>query len=223
MNIKNLTVENYLKVIYSLSKQETEFVGLKLVSEKLKIKPPSTSAMIVKLEKLNFVVYKKHGGVKLTDAGKNLALKVLRKHRLWETFLYKKLGFDWDEVHPIAEELEHVESDALMDRMEKFLGYPKRDPHGDLIPDEKGKLAKDTEFLLTELNQGDRAKLVRVKEDDTALLNYLKNNKLTIGVTFLITSKNVFDSSCSLLINEGNELFLSKEVGRVICVEKINN
>ena len=150
------TEENYLKAIYKLS-EESERVSTSAISDLMQTKSASVTDMLKRLHDKGLVEYKRYQGVTITGRGKKVALEIIRKHRLWEVFLVETLKFKWDEVHPIAEQLEHVRSKELVRRLEKFLGYPKVDPHGDPIPDRSGQL-KDTGLRpLSELNSGDAA------------------------------------------------------------------
>src|ERR1044071_9020763 len=133
------TIENYLKTIYNLSADSKAAVGNFKLAEKLGIKPASVTESLKKLHTLKYVVYEKSYGTRLTAVGAKLALDIIRRHRIWETYLAKELGFGWHEVHEIAEELEHVKNDKLINKLSEILGNPNYDPHGDPIPDEKGK------------------------------------------------------------------------------------
>ena len=220
--VKILTIENYIKAIYffSFNRQKT-FVGTNELAKRLKVKPSSVSSMLVKLKDEGLIEYKKHSGVKLNDKGKKKALKVIRKHRLWETFLYEKLNFSWSEVHEIAEQLEHIQSDLLINRLEQFLNNPKKDPHGDQIPNEKGMLIEKNETLLSSLLVLEKGKLVRVIEDGHDFLNYLQKNNLLLGAKILILEKNNFDHSFKIKINDKQELFISGKSANSLYVEKI--
>ncbi len=220
--MKILTIENYLKAVYffSFNKQKA-FVGTSELAKRLKVKPSSVSSMLVKLKEEGLIEYKKYSGVKLNDKGKKEVLKVIRKHRLWETFLYEKLNFSWSEVHEVAEQLEHIQSDLLINRLEQFLNNPKKDPHGDQIPNEEGMLIEKKEILLSSLLVLEKAKLVRVIEDNNDFLNYLQKNDLLLGAKILILEKNSFDHSFKIKINNKEELFISDKSATSLYVEKI--
>src|SRR5690554_7659989 len=134
--------ENYLKIIYHLSLNSNSGVSTNAIAHAMESKPSSVTDMVQKLADKNLVAYKKYQGVQLTEKGKEVAMHIVRKHRLWEVFLVEKLGFSWDEVHDIAEQLEHIQSENLIDRLDKFLDFPTEDPHGDPIPNNKGELPK---------------------------------------------------------------------------------
>ena len=217
----NLTTENYLKAIYLLSQDLTFPVGSNHIAGRLGVKPASITNMCIKLERQGFIEYKKHEGVTLTHKGHKLAVKVIRKHRIWETFLQKILHFSWSEVHEIAEQLEHVDSDLLVDRLERFLGNPKTDPHGDLIPNQHGDVEQDKSVLLSALNERDEGKLVRVNQENREFLDYLEKNKLLLGVTLEVMEKSTFDSSLRVRVDHADEVFISREASFGMHVQKI--
>ena len=152
--------ENYLKAIYKLSRVQMNDVSTKAIGELLQIKPPTVSDMLKKLAVKKLANYEKYKGVSLTQKGELHALKVIRKHRLWETFLVEKLDFTWDKVHDIAEQLEHIHSTDLVNRLDKFLNFPKFDPHGDPIPDENGVIELRHEKTLDSIANGSTAVMV---------------------------------------------------------------
>ena len=139
----------------------------------------------------------------LSDSGRETALQIVRKHRLWEVFLVEKLGFSWDEVHEVAEELEHIKSEKLISELDKFLDYPKRDPHGDPIPDAKGNFQVANKTLLSDLSKGEKGTLVGVKDTSSEFLKYLDKNKIALGKTIKVLDKEAFDGS--MLIQVDNE------------------
>ncbi len=169
--------ENYLKTIYSLQRDYGSKINTNLISSKIQTKASSVTDMLKKLSTKNLVVYEKYQGVSLTEKGKKAALKVVRKHRLWEYFLVDKLKYNWDEVHSIAEQLEHIDSDTLVDNLEKFLGFPKFDPHGDPIPDKNGHVIERASNNLLELNIGDIGILDQVKDTSEIVLTIFRQNK----------------------------------------------
>lgn len=146
--MNSLTEENYIKAIYKLCEKSADAVSTNAIAEKMHTKAASVSDMLKKLSKKKLINYRKYQGVTLTAKGEKLALAIVRKHRLWELFLVQKLNFKWDEVHDIAEQLEHIQSDELVKRIDKFLDHPKFDPHGDPIPDVNGKLHPQRSRLL---------------------------------------------------------------------------
>lgn len=213
----SLTEENYLKAIYHLS-IEGRAVSTNELAENIQIKAASVTDMVKKLSEKNFINYIKYQGVTLTDLGQEIALKVIRKHRLWEVFLVEKLKFGWDEIHEIAEQLEHIESTDLTDRLDDFLGNPSFDPHGDPIPNKKGKLPILKTMQLSEAPQNIELILMGVSEDSSSFLKHLDNLKLSLGAKIKILSLSSFDNSIQLLINKEKELFLSYEVSKNLSV-----
>lgn len=191
----SLSEENYLKAIYHLEWEYPKGVSTNAIAEKMETKASSVTDMLKKLDEKKLVKYKKYQGVKLSAAGNIRALKVIRKHRLWEVFLVEKLQFGWDEVHSIAEQLEHIQSDKLTDRLEAFLDYPKRDPHGDPIPDANGKYRASNTVLLSQLSTGQQAILVGVKDSSAEFLNYLDKHNIRLGEPISIEEIESFDQS----------------------------
>src|SRR5699024_4682332 len=156
--------ENYLKAVYHLEKQYDDSVPTNALSERMNTKASSVTDMIKRLSEKGLLIYRPYQGALLTTEGRKHALKVIRKHRLWEYFLVEKLAFSWDEVHDIAEQLEHIESEKLTDQLEAFLDCPKVDPHGDLIPDKNGNFAPIDKVLLSECRVGTRAVFIGVRD-----------------------------------------------------------
>ena len=167
------TTEDYLKAIFKLSGPLKKGVSTNAISEELSTKASSVSDMVKKLSDKKLVHYVKYQGTTLTKEGEKIALKVIRKHRLWEVFLVEKLKFGWDEIHEIAEQLEHIRSPKLIDKLDAHLGFPKNDPHGDPIPDKDGLFPKLEEFKLNELEIGETVILIGVSEDSKDFLNFL--------------------------------------------------
>lgn len=192
--------ENYLKAIYHLEKIHPKGVPTNALAEEMKTKASSATDMVKKLAEKELLHYIPYQGARLTDSGSKHALKVIRKHRLWETFLVDKLNFTWDEVHELAEQLEHIQSEKLTDRLEKFLNYPKVDPHGDLIPDKFGNLPKVNKIALSDCKPGDKGILIGV-EDSKSFLNYLDKHSISLNDSIEIVSHEVYDDSFGLKIN----------------------
>ena len=205
------TEENYIKQIFSLEEEMEKEVSTNFIAEKLSTKASSVTDMIQRLANKQLVIYKKYKGVLLTKKGKKLALSIVRKHRLWETFLVQKLDFLWDEVHEIAEQLEHIKSEKLINNLDKFLGYPTVDPHGDPIPNANGKITKIKTICLTQLKVGEKAIFVEVKNSSDDFLKYLSNNKISIGCKIKVIYKEVFDNSVKIEINK-NQFNISQNV-----------
>lgn len=213
----SLTEENYLKAIYHLSEGGSKAVLTNELAEAMNTKAASATDMIKKLSVKEFISYEKYYGVNVTAKGKSEALMVIRKHRLWETFLVQKLGFSWDEVHEVAEQLEHINSPRLIEKLDEFLGYPKVDPHGDPIPDSKGKLKVVPHISLDQLKIGYQGKIAAVKDSDSNLLKYLDKIGAKPGVKIKILGKEDYDESLEVLV-EDHRVFISKAVAQNVLV-----
>jgi DtxR family transcriptional regulator, Mn-dependent transcriptional regulator len=210
--------ENYLKAIYHLSNDGDQEVSTNAIAESLSTKPASVSDMIAKLAKKGVVNYKKYHGVRISEEGRKAALQVLRKHRLWEVFLVEKLKFNWDEVHEVAEQLEHINSSLLTKRLDEFLGYPKYDPHGDPIPDENGRFHAKPQVPLSELSEYGSGIVVAVKDSTPVFLQYLDKLGTYIGAKVKIVERIPFDGSLQLLVDNQKTIFISKEAAQNILV-----
>ncbi|MCX2575252.1 metal-dependent transcriptional regulator [Pedobacter sandarakinus] len=214
--MQSFTEENYLKIIYHLAAQ-TNNVQTNAIAEQMQTKPASVTDMIKKLADKGFVDYVKYQGVTLTEKGKNAAIDIVRKHRLWEVFLVDKLNFKWDEVHDVAEELEHIKSKALIERLDEFLGFPKSDPHGDPIPDKNGRFAKTQFTKLIELAIGDTGTITGVSQHSSAFLKHLEKLGLTLGKELTLTDVTDFDGSVEILVGE-KHINISREVAKHILI-----
>ncbi|MEO9531045.1 MAG: metal-dependent transcriptional regulator [Crocinitomicaceae bacterium] len=213
------TEENYLKAIYKLAKIRPSGISTKSISELLKIKSPTVSDMLKKLSDKKLINYEKYKGVELTPKGEQLALLVIRKHRLWETFLVEKLEFKWDEVHEIAEQLEHIQSAELVDRLDKFLDRPRFDPHGDPIPNEQGKIELRYDKTLNQLKLKENAVVVGVKDHSKEFLKYLDGNKIQLGSKLKVMEIIDYDNSMQVQFDAKNSLHLSAQVIKNIIVK----
>jgi len=200
--LQTLSEENYLKVIYQLGLLGGEKVSPTAISEALGNNPASVVDMLKKLVDKNLVLYEKSKGVRLTDTGRKIALLIVRKHRLWEVFLLEKLGYTWDEVHEIAEQLEHIHHPDLADRLDKFLNFPRYDPHGDPIPRANGEMAAIFKTTLAEMTEGKTCQVAGVKDTNPAYLQYLKKLDIGIGSPITLVEKIPFDQS--IIIELGN-------------------
>ncbi|WP_215226124.1 metal-dependent transcriptional regulator [Echinicola shivajiensis] len=210
--------ENYLKAIYHLSEGGKNNVSTNDLSKEMKTKPASVSDMLRKLSDKEVINYRKYYGVTITEEGKKSALQIIRKHRLWEVFLVEKLMFSWDEVHDVAEELEHIKSPILIQRLDDFLGNPKYDPHGDPIPDEFGDVKARPRLPLNELMVNDGGQIVAVKDSSAAFLRYLDKVGAYIGARIKILDKVEFDGSLEILVDNKKTLFMSKDVAGNILI-----
>ncbi len=210
--------ENYLKAIYHLSEGGTKSVSTNDVAAEMKTKPASVSDMLRKLGDKEVIEYRKYYGVNITDEGKKRALQTIRKHRLWEVFLVDKLQFAWDEVHEVAEELEHIQSPLLIQRLDAYLNYPKFDPHGDPIPDEFGDVRARPRVALNEMEIDQTGQIVAVKDSSAAFLRYLDKVGAYIGARIKVLDKVEFDGSLEILVDQKKTLFMSKDVAANILV-----
>ncbi|MDG1278365.1 MAG: metal-dependent transcriptional regulator [Algoriphagus sp.] len=204
--------ENYLKAIYHLSEDGKKSVSTNDVAREMKTKPASVSDMLRKLGEKEMIEYRKYYGVHITEEGKRMALQTVRKHRLWEVFLVDKLNFAWDEVHEVAEELEHIQSPLLIQRLDAYLNYPKFDPHGDPIPDEFGDVKAKPRVALNEMEIDQMGQIVAVKDSSAAFLKYLDKVGAYIGARIKVLDKVEFDGSIEILVDQKKNLFMSKEV-----------
>ena len=208
----SLAEENYLKAIYHLSGGGSRQVSTNSISEKLNTKPASVSDMIRKLSNKGVITYRKYQGVNVSNDGKKMALRVIRKHHLWEVFLVHNLNFNWDEVHEVAEQLEHINSPLLIRRLDEFLGFPKFDPHGDPIPDEHGEITSKPRFTLPELKVGENCILVSVQDTSSLFLQYLDKMRINLGDKITVLEKIAYDGSMIIDIQNKNKISVSREV-----------
>lgn len=216
--MQSFTEENYLKIIYHLSQNYDGPVQTNAIAEKMQTKAASVTDMIKKLADKQLVDYKKYQGVQLTASGKSAAVNIVRKHRLWEVFLVEKLNFKWDEVHDIAEEMEHIQSPDLIERLDEFLGFPKSDPHGDPIPDKSGRFTPVPFIKLNKLKAAEQGLIMGVSEHSSAFLKHLEKSGLTLGKMIKIIEINDFDGSVELNL-EQKKISVSREVAKHILIK----
>jgi DtxR family transcriptional regulator, Mn-dependent transcriptional regulator len=205
------TEENYLKAIYKCMEIDKK-VNTNAIAAQMNTSAASVTDMIKRLSEKEYILYEKYRGVTLTEKGDLTAKKLIRKHRLWEVFLVEWLHFTWDEVHELAEQMEHIQSDELINRLETFLNYPKFDPHGDPIPDIEGNFTYRKQLLISELAKDEGGIIVGVNDDASTFLQYLDKVGLTIGTRIVVQDVFEFDQSKSILINEEKELVLSSKI-----------
>ena len=219
----SLTEENYLKAIYTLSNLNNwSEVSTNEISAHLKNKAATVTDMLKRLSEKKLIAYKKYQGVKLSDKGKRTAIKVIRKHRLWEVFLVEKLKFRWDEVHEIAEQLEHINSDELIEKLDNFLGRPKNDPHGDPIPDSNGKFLNQNSIALAEGIKQETYVVTGVTDHSTAFLQYLTQLGINLGYLIKIEETNSYDQSLKIKINNKQNNFISnKAASHLLVAQKL--
>jgi DtxR family Mn-dependent transcriptional regulator len=214
----SLTEENYIKTIYSLSLDAGE-VSVSELARKLTVKLPTVTSMLKKLSSKRMVSYAPYQGIRLTDKGKKEALSIIRKHRLAELFLVKILKLGWEEVHDIAEQLEHVNSERFYNRIDELLGYPKADPHGEPIPDVNGKVVFKKNIPLGDAAVGVPVKISAVTNDDKLFLDHLNSKGLQIGDLITVKKKEEFDGSVLIVNRSKRETMLSHQVVEKIWVE----
>lgn len=210
--------ENYLKAIYHLTAVMDGEVSTNAIAETMETKASSVTDMLKKLAEKDLVNYKKYQGVSLTDKGMLCAKMIVRKHRLWEVFLVDKLNFAWDEVHDIAEQLEHIKSEQLINKLDDFLGNPTEDPHGDPIPNAYGQMVAIEKQLLSELRENQIGICVGVKDSSTEFLKYLDKQEIALGSVIEIVYKESFDLSTKISVN-GNELTISNKIANNLYVK----
>ena len=213
-----LAEENYLKTIFHLERKLKSEVSTNALAERMQTRASSVTDMMQKLADKKMLVYKKYKGVQLTEKGKKAAAYVVRKHRLWEVFLVDKLKFHWDEVHDIAEQMEHINSVELIKRLDAFLGYPDFDPHGDPIPDKDGNIKKAEKRLLSELIKNQIGICVGVKESSPEYLQYLDKKKISIGTKINVLGKEFFDGSMMIQVGR-DQFFVSKQIAENLYVQ----
>jgi DtxR family Mn-dependent transcriptional regulator len=210
-------VENYIKNIYKLQEQEKR-VTTSLLSDRLQISSPSVSEMVKKLADEGTVSYTPYKGVELTEEGRKQALRIIRRHRLWELFLVEVLKYEWDEIDEEAERLEHFMSEKLEDRIDEALGFPRRDPHGDLIPTREGVLEDPTFISLSDLEPGTEGIVSRVSDEHPEVLQYMSKLGIMLGTVVRIKERIEFDGSLRAEIGS-REQFISAKLGQNIFVE----
>lgn len=192
--------ENYLKTIFHLQTKDDNVTTNEL-AERLRTKPASITDMMKKLKTRKLVNYQPYRGFRLTPEGKKIALGIIRRHRLWEYFLAEKLKFNWDEVHDVAEQLEHVSSKKLVDKLDEYLEHPKFDPHGDPIPDTNGKMEASRQISLAGLPVDKSARICYVADQSELLLEYLKEKKINIGSMVVVKKKFGYDDSLEIKLD----------------------
>ena len=212
------TEENYLKAIYKLQEVNGEVVATSALAQVMGVHAPSVTDMLKRMAQKKLVSYQKSKGFKLTEKGKQVAVGIIRNHRLWEVFLVDKLGFRWDEVHDLAEELEHINSEVLVNKLDEYLGHPKADPHGDPIPDANGVLPKSKSVLLSTFNAGQQGTFTGVTDHSAAFLNYLDKAGLSLGATLKVKSIEEFDQTYTLQLTPKKQIVVSHKVAHSLLV-----
>ncbi|WP_095075124.1 metal-dependent transcriptional regulator [Tenacibaculum jejuense] len=211
--------ENYIKTIYHLSIDFDGGISTNAIAKQLSTKASSVTDMVKKLSEKEVVVYKKYQGVTLTDLGKKVAASIIRKHRLWEVFLVEKLNFSWDEVHEVAEQLEHIKSPKLISELDAFLGHPKQDPHGDPIPDADGNIHQIEKKLLSLLTVDEEGVCVGVDDTSSEFLKFLDKQGIGLGNRIKIVEIEPFDGSLVIKVNE-KVLTISNKIASNLYIQK---
>jgi|TARA_B110000503_G_scaffold25469_1_gene40238 DtxR family Mn-dependent transcriptional regulator len=219
-NSLSLTEENYIKAIFQIGTTPESNVSTNALADSLQTKPATVSDMIKKLSHKKLIFYEKYKGVTLSASGAKEALKIIRKHRLWEVFLVNHLNFKWDQVHEIAEQLEHIKSSELVNRLDDFLGNPTIDPHGDPIPDANGQVQLGPSKLLSEMTSYENGIIVGVKNEDPLLLQHLDKINIRLGLRIEVTEVNDFDQSMQVKLADLGTLFLSEKITSQILIAK---
>lgn len=216
----SFTEENYLKAIYKLQETNGEVVATSALAQVMGVHAPSVTDMLKRMAGKKLVTYQKSKGFRLTEKGKQVAVGIIRNHRLWEVFLVDKLGFRWDEVHDLAEQLEHIHSEALVNKLDAYLGYPKADPHGDPIPDANGVLPKSKSVLLSTLKDGDIGTFTGVTDHSAAFLNYLDKAGMSLGDSIKIRSIEEYDQTFTLQLKGKKEIVVSFKVANSLLLSQ---
>ena len=216
--MNSYTEENYLKTIYQILEKGVSEVSTNAIAEQMNTKAASVTDMLKKLADKKLIHYQKYQGVSLTGKGKKIALNIIRKHRLWEVLLVEKLNFKWDEVHDIAEQLEHINSQELVERLDLFLNYPKFDPHGDPIPDANGKFHLQKSLPLSQLKKNNTGVMTGVVDHSTAFLQYLEKISILLGNEIQIKEITEYDNSFYISVNKKKHVYISNQIAQNILV-----
>lgn len=212
--------ENYVKAIYKLSGEKNEGITTNAIARYLSTKASSVTGMIKKLAGKKLVAYRRYRGVTLTSDGKALAVSVIRKHRLWESFLSRYLGFKWEEVHEVAEELEHIKSDLLTERLDQFMNSPCTDPHGDPIPDKSGNFPGMKSISLIQISPHIKCVVIGVTDETTEFLSYLNKVGIKLGTAIEVMEWHTFDHSAAIKIDENSIVNLSHQVIKNLLIRR---
>jgi len=219
----SIAEENYLKAIYKIVQhQGVTCVSTNTLAQEMGTRAASVTDMVQRLADKSLLTYQKYRGVVLTREGQHLAILLLRKHRLWESFLVDKLGFRWDQVHELAEQLEHIQSEELIERLDAYLDYPRFDPHGDPIPNEQGNFFLRQQVALSVVEtKGKSMRVLAVRQHRPEFLRYLDSLHLKPGCMLELLEKNAFDLSMEVLINGSRRQWITHETAQDIFVKPI--
>lgn len=212
--------ENYLKAIYYLDRNDPS-ISLTDLSKEMGVSIPTVNSMVKRLQEEKWVIYEKYKPLTLTAKGRKTAALIIRKHRLTEMFLEKFMGFGWEEVHDIAEEIEHVQIESFFDRMDELLGFPSTDPHGSPIPDKDGNIKPRNYVLLADIKQGSSVRICALKDSSQEFLHYLNRHAIKLGTVVEILRIEAFDNSVKVSIHEGATLTLTEAVSQRLLVEEV--
>ena len=212
--------ENYLKALYSLHENGQD-INITELSKKLGVSKPTVNNMIKSMEEQGWVVYRKYKPVELTEKGQKEAALIIRKHRLTEVFLTQIMGFGWEEVHEVAEQMEHIKSPKFFDRMDEMLNYPTTDPHGSPIPNSKGNVLEKEHVILSQLKTGDICQLSALKNSSNALLLYLNEKNIQLGTEIEVVKKEDFDGSLEIRCDKKMTFMVSPKVANCLLVQII--
>jgi DtxR family Mn-dependent transcriptional regulator len=216
----SITVENYLKALYSLANDSGE-INLSDLSDHLGVSKPTVNSMVKTLDKEGWVKYEKYKPLRLTEKGRKAAALVIRKHRLTEMFLVERMGFGWEEVHEIAEQIEHIKAPEFFDRMDKLMDFPKVDPHGSPIPDKEGNILDHNYKKLSECKSGDLVRLVALNHSSKEFLEFLDSREISLKLELEIKSIEPFDNSMLVSYHQHPSETLSQKVCERLLVEKV--
>ncbi len=218
--MQTLSEENYLKAIWKLVENSGVAVSTNEIAASVQTSPASVTDMLKKLADKKLISYQRYRGVTLSAKGRSVAIEVVRKHRLWEVFLVQQLGFKWDEVHDIAEQLEHIRSNELTEKLDKYLGFPKTDPHGDPIPDKTGKISELHQIPLSKLEKGKKGIMTGVADHSTQFLQLLDKHGIHLGDSIEIKETTAYDLSIVIAVNKKKTIHISNSVSKNIMVSK---
>ena len=212
--------ENYLKALYFLDEGDSR-IGVTELSKRLEVSKPTANNMVKSLQEQGWVIYQKYKPLQLTEKGRKAAAKVIRKHRLTEMFLYEIMGFGWEEVHEIAEQMEHIDSEKLFSRMDEMLGHPAFDPHGSPIPDESGNVLEQQYLLLVDIPDGQKVELCALANSSTELLHHLNDLHIQLGTIIQVVKTEPFDNSILISCDEKRPILISEKVGKSLLVKTL--
>jgi DtxR family Mn-dependent transcriptional regulator len=217
-----LTEENYLKAIYNIQhRSDSGEVSVNEIAERMQTRPATVTDMLRKLSEKLLIHYEKYKKLRLSDSGVAVALQIIRKHRLWETFLHEKLMFSWDEVHEVAEQLEHIHSQKLIDKLDELLSYPQFDPHGDPIPDSQGVLPSSSNLILSSVEPGKMVQIVGVKDTSSSFLQQLERIGLQIGTALEVQERLPYDNSLWIKANKKEGVMISEKISLNLIVTRL--